>query len=514
MRFLLNQASFKVGDIKANQKKILQLVRKNQDCDLIICPELSLIGYPPEDLLELPAFIQEATQSASAMQKQVTSPALLFGGLSQKKDKLFNSAIAIHQKKIKAFHKSSLSTTDTFDEKRFLSEGDVEKKIWRYKNKNILILICEDLWKIHPSYFKKKIDFTICINASPYFPEQRGDRLDLAKKVVQKTKAPFIYLNQVGGQDEWIFDGCSFVLDKKGQTLMQLPAFEECTQVVDFNLGVSNKSHKLELSIIKQKKQACILGIQSFMSKHNIRKAHLGLSGGLDSALILALLEEAIGAKNIKAFFLKGPYSSDLSLKLSKKLTHLLNVPLEEIAISSVYEHALPLLGQLSPIAKQNIQSRLRLLFLMSYSNTHPSFLVATSNKSELAIGYSTIYGDLSGAFCPIGDLYKTEVRQMAADCYPSKVMSDILKREPSAELAPSQSDAQELPVDYKNLDPILKDLIEKRKIPRTALEKKIFSQILKSEFKRRQSPVVFKLSAKSFGRGRRYPISNSYIKS
>ena len=507
MKWVLAQISSSVGAFKANQKKIVSVSQKHKKADLILFPELCLAGYPPEDLLENSSFLKNQNQTLEDLRKKAKAP-LLFGALVKEKQKLFNSAVYIHKKTKKVFHKSFLAEGDVFDEGRFFSKGPLTNKILKIKNKNILVLICEDLWKIKHNSFKEKIDFIACLNGSPFFPEQFKNREAKAGELALRLKAPLAYINRVGGQDELIFDGSSFVLNSRGEKIISCGAFKEHIKEVDMEcLAVSpRRKQKIKTNIIQLKKQALVLGIKDFIEKSGFTKIHLGLSGGADSALTALLCGEALGSTHVKTFFLLGPHTKKLSRPLSSALAEEAGFSWQEHSIIPFYIHFLKVFPKLSSTAKQNLQARLRCLFLMSYANTFSSLLIGTGNKSELALGYATLYGDMAGAFLPIGDLYKTEVQEMLSECFFSKTIKRILKRQPSAELLPGQKDTDDL-APYSLLDPVLKNILEKQKTPRTFMEKDIELKILKSEFKRRQCPPVFKVSRKSFGRGRRRPL-------
>ena len=510
MKWVLCQTSSALGDIKENCRKMRSLVSQYQNCDLLIFPELFLMGYPPEDILECPFFIKQQEQFLKKMKLKKSDPAVLVGACVLEKNVLYNSAVYIKGAVHKRIDKTHLAVTDTFDEMRFFSSGKPEKHILKIGNKKCLVLICEDLWKFHFSNdFKiqqNKIDFIICINASPFFPQQLKTRIEIAKNLCEKLKAPFIYLNKIGGQDEWIFDGSSFVLNSKGEAVFQAPSFKEDIKIIDTEslkkIKRKNQPHPLKL-----KRTALLLGLSQFVQNNGFQKVHLGLSGGLDSALTVSLCVSALGCKNVTAFYLEGPFSHKKSRNLSQSLAQELKITWKEISIISTYRHILSLFKNLPVIARENIQARIRSLFLMAYSNAQSSLLIGTSNKSELSVGYGTLYGDLSGGLFPIGDLYKTEVIEMTQMLYPSKTMNEILKRKPSAELSAGQTDEKDLP-SYTQLDPVLKKIIENHSLPKNLLEKEIFSLILKSEFKRRQSPLILKVSSKSFGRGRRWPVT------
>lgn len=507
MKWILCQIKSTLGNFEQNRKNIQSLIQKYKSFDLLIFPEMHLMGYPPEDLLEKTHFIKKQEKELKKIKCSKDGPAVLFGACATGKNQIFNSAIFKHRNTTKIFHKKFLALSDTFDEKRFFSSSKNEFNILNFKNKRILILICEDLWKIQK--LPKSISAVICINASPFFPEQIKNRISYAQKIVKKTKTPLIYLNTVGTQDELIFDGSSFVLNQKGELSIQGDSFKE--QILSLNpWDLKKQKTRKKISNIQMKKSAIQLGIKNFISQSGFKKVHLGLSGGLDSAFLACLLVDVLGSKNVTAFFLKGPFNPQLSQNLSLELSKELDIQWIEQPIISAYKHICRQQKKLSSIARQNIQARLRALFLMAYSNTHHSLLIGAGNKSEIALGYATLYGDLSGALFPIGDLYKTEIQKMAQTFYSSKTMNKILKRKPSAELLKNQFDEDDLPP-YKTLDPILKKLIEKRKWPKTSLEKEIFSKILKTEFKRKQTSVILKVSSKSFGKGRRYPIHVDY---
>ena len=507
MKWVLAQISADLGAFKANQKKIISASQKHPSADLIIFPELSLAGYPPEDLLENSLFLKNQNLALEGLRKKAKAP-LLFGAVVKEQEKLFNSAVYIYKKQKKSFHKSFLAEGDVFDEGRFFDPGSSQNKILKIKNKNILVLICEDLWKIKKLPLRPKIDFIVCLNGSPFFPEQFSARETKARRLALQLKAPLAYVNQVGGQDELIFDGSSFVLNSKGEKVCTYPAFKEHIEEIDMaRLSTAPQIKIKKETPVQLKKQALVLGIKDFVEKSGFKNIHLGLSGGADSALTALLCKEALGKNHVQTFFLPGPYTKKLSRRLSESLALTEGLPWREHSITPFYHDFLKSFPKPSSIMRQNLQARLRCLFLMSYANNFSSLLIGAGNKSELALGYATLYGDLAGALLPIGDLYKIEVQEMLAQCFSSTTIKHILKREPSAELLPGQKDTDDLPP-YSLVDPVLKNILEKKKIPKTLMEKETAFKILKSEFKRRQCPPVLKVSPKSFGRGRRHPCA------
>ena len=504
MKWVLCQIQSRLGSFKDNRKKIESLASKHSDADLLIFPELFLTGYPPEDLLEQNYFLEKQMEE---LKKIKSKPPLLFGSAFLKKKKIFNSAVYKKGSQIKTVDKHFLATTDTFDEMRFFSPSDSFPHIINIGGLRCLILICEDLWKIKA--ITKKVDFIICLNSSPFFPEQLESRLYYAKKISKKVKAPLIYLNSVGAQDEWIFDGNSFALDNKGDLLTQLSSFKEEVLTINPLKLVTRKKKTKTLTPIQMKKEAICTGMKNFVHNNGFKKVHVGLSGGIDSALLTCLLVEVFGKKNVTAIFLEGPFTKKISKTLSQSLARELGISYIQHPITESWKKISQQMAPLSSLAKENLQARLRNNFLMSFSNTYSSMWIGSSNKSELALGYSTLYGDLGGALMPLGDLYKTEVYKMAS-LYNFPALKKISKRKPTAELAPNQLDETSL-LPYKELDPMLKNFIENKKKPQTKKEKEIFLRMLKNEFKRRQSPLILKVSSKSFGRGRRYPITFNY---
>ena len=509
MKWILCQIQSQLGSFKENRLKIQKLICKYSSADLLIFPELFLMGYPPEDLLELQPFVQKQEKEIQKIKLTTKDPALLFGASILQKKKLFNSAVYKEKTKTKIIHKHFLATTDTFDEMRFFSPSSHFQNIINIKGFKCLILICEDLWKIRSLDKGESIDFIICLNASPFFPEQIKNRTTYAQKLSKKLKAPLIYLNSVGAQDEWIFDGSSFVLNEKGEEVIKLSSFKEETAEIHPS-KLNKKKEKKILSPLKMKKEAICMGLKNFVSNNGFKKIHIGLSGGIDSALLACLCTEVFGNKNVTAVFLKGPFTQKISGVLSQKLAQELDIPYLEYSIDEIFHTTCKKFSRLSSLARENLQARIRNNFLMSLSNTDRSLWIGSSNKTELAVGYGTLYGDLGGALMPLGDLYKTEIYKMSSLFYSTPVMKKIMKRKPTAELAPNQLDEDILPP-YKILDSMVKKFIEKKDPPKTPLEKEIFLKILKSEFKRRQSPLVLKVSSKAFGRGRRYPMTLKY---
>ncbi len=524
MKIALAQINPLMGNIHYNQKKIKKylLQAKKGGAELVVFPELALTAYSPLDLLNRNFFLNQISRSITALKNQMPEKIKLIFGTPAwiKKDtsKIVGNCILVLEKKQEplVFSKEILADYDVFDEKRYFQAGNLKDNVFSHKKKRIQILICEEMWKarekrLHPMFL------ILSLNASPFEFKKENTRFNLARQWVKKYKCPFIYANLVGGQEELIFDGGSFVLNERGDLIHQSPSFEENLHFIDLKKQNREKKKmrekkKRQQTPFNQTKKAIIFGIKEFASKNGFQKAHLGLSGGVDSALVAYLAFRALGKENIELLFLPGPFTSRLSWKGTKEIAKKLKKNLYIYNISSLYQNILKTWKAdsfpSSDVARQNLQSRLRNLYLMTYANTHPdSLLLGTANKSELSLGYATLYGDLTGALLPIGDLFKEEVYKMAYDFKNPSIPLEILKRKPSAELKENQTDEQDLP-SYKILDPVLKKLLEQQKDPKTLLEKKIFHWILNAEFKRRQSPPVLKIKNHSFDRGFRLPLS------
>lgn len=541
MRIALAQTNSKLGDFSNNYKKALEYIQRAKDkhCDLVVFPECSLFGYHPMDLLESKTHIDLQLKELKRLQQKIPKGiAVLVGAIvpnSKKNGKPFHNAAVFLEKgkSPQLFFKQLLPTYDVFDDARHIEPGSMDKNILKFQGKKILVTVCEDIWGWNIpnapafTYYKKNpitqiapksVDLVINLSASPFSSAKEAQRLYVTRKVVAHFRKPLVYVNMVGAQDEIIFDGGSFALDEKGKKIATSVRFQEDLNVLDLATKVGGHRPKIE-SRAELLRQAIVLGIQDFVGKLGMERVHLGLSGGVDSAVVACLAVDALGADRVSGFALPGPFSAPESLTLAKKLAENLGIHFQSLPISPIYDQVCKDLenhwGKNNfGIMNENLQARLRCLLLMAQGNLKGSLLLNTSNKSELAMGYATQYGDLAGALCPIGDLYKTEVFAVAnhynaqQDTDKKLIPQRIIDRPPSAELRPNQKDSDSLP-EYKDLDPILENLIENFKYPKSALEKEIYHRLMRSEFKRWQAPPVLKLSSHAFGRGRRFPIVN-----
>ena len=514
----------------------------SQGADLIIFSELAICGYPPRDLLEFEDFIDQCYEALNELASQCHGISAIVGAPARNNAEagknLFNAAYLIENGVvIDEVHKSLLPNYDIFDEYRYF-EPDRNVKCIEVKGYKIALTICEDLWNVvDPLYtfspmdklMEEKPDLMINIAASPFDYGQQEKREEVLKLNCEKHGLPLIYINHVGAQTELIFDGNSLFKNKDGQTVHQLASFEEELGICVFDNGdisLEDGEIKKEPTKISKINDALVLGIQDYFRKLGFTKAILGLSGGIDSAVTLALAVEALGPENVHSLLMPSMYSSNHSIDDSVKLCENLGTSFDIVRISSAYnqleEDLLPIFqGKEFDVTEENLQARLRGVILMAYSNKHGNILLNTSNKSEAAVGYGTLYGDMNGGLSVLGDVYKTEVFELAE--YMNRksevIPRNIITKPPSAELRPDQKDSDSLP-DYVILDKILHLYIEQRLGPNEivsegfdeALVTKVLRLVNMNEYKRFQTPPILRVSPKAFGMGRRMPIVGKYL--
>ena len=514
-----------VGDIKLNAQKMLDLSieANNAGAHLIIFPELALTGYPPEDLLFRDGFINQVKDEITNFCNLAPSDiSILFGAPNKTDDFLFNSAYLIQNNRIiNIYNKQELPNYGVFDEKRYFSSG-VDSFVFECQNTKIGVLICEDQWVEGPisSLCQSNIDIVVSLNASPFQLNKQSERINICKNYALKFDITFIYVNMVGGQDEVVFDGNSFIVNNQGDVSLQLPAFKE--------LSVSHIDTTFTPSLVSNESliySAIVLATKDYIQKNTFGGALIGLSGGIDSALTLAIAVDAIGAENVHAIMMPYQFTSDMSLTDSELQAESQGVEFSSIDIHSMVDSFnLSLSDQFRNTSRdtteENIQSRVRGTLLMALSNKSHKLVLATGNKSEMAVGYATLYGDMCGGFAPLKDISKTMVYQLAkyrntlSDVIPERVIT----RPPSAELAPDQVDQDSLP-SYDILDDILMRFVEQKQSVNEIIENghnsedvnKITSLILRNEYKRRQSAPGPKISSNAFGKERRYPMTSKF---
>lgn len=542
MRIALAQNNYHTGNFSRNTEKMLASIAqaKASKADLVVFAELAVCGYPPRDFLEFDHFLQLCESAIDRLATACVGIAAIVGvpvynQLDQGK-KLYNAAVLLEDGRVKqVVAKSLLPTYDVFDEYRYF-EPATSTKVVHFKGQKIALTICEDLWNIgkYAQYPRspmdelilEKPDFILNIAASPFSTQQQTERLYVLGENARKYQLPIVYVNHIGAQTELIFDGNSMVLDKTGQSICQLKSFEE-----DFALVDLNKLNAAEFSSVPASKMpdiyaALTLGIRDYFGKLGFQKAILGLSGGIDSALVAVLATEALGAQNVHCLLMPSRYSSDHSIADSLALVKNLGISYDILSIEQAfeaYEKTLEksFVGTSPNITEENLQSRIRGMLLMAYTNKFGHILLNTSNKSELAVGYGTLYGDMCGGLSVIGDLYKTEVFELCryinreAEIIPE----NIITKPPSAELRPDQKDSDSLP-DYDLLDQILFRYIEQRQAPAQIIAsgftedvvQKVMRLVNMNEYKRHQTPPILRISTKAFGMGRRMPIVAKYL--
>ena len=541
MKIFLCQLNPKVGDFQGNADKILTAIRslenKSDRVDLCVFPELITCGYPPKDLLLKKDFLQRLLKSQyEELFPQIKIPSLIGGVFQDEKTKaLYNSLFFVENGQVKKIIKKNfLPNYEVFNESRYFhsaSTEDIKENLIEIGIKKVGVFICEDLLGLEDnfeSYDRKnyfftenteKLDLIICSAASPYRQGQKTIRQNIAKKVSDLFKCPVALVNQVGTNDNIIFDGNSFILGNNNIACAE--AFKEdfiLSDINNINNFQANENKKTEKEKIIELKDAIVCGIKDYFHKTGFKKALLGLSGGIDSALVLCLACEALGKDNVSVLLMPSKYSSKESLEDALELAKRLNIYHEIINIDSMLEAFLQT-GKFSALtlAEENAQARIRGMLLMGRANRDNSLLLNTSNKSELAVGYSTLYGDSCGALAPIGDLWKTQVWEMAEKMF-IEIPRRIIEKEPSAELRPEQKDSDSIP-EYEILDNFLREYIEENKtldeLVNAGYEPELIKKVLRllsmSQFKRRQFPIILKLTKQSFSTDWVFPVSASW---
>jgi len=559
MKICIAQQNYQIGNFEQNTQQMLSAIEaaKKQGADLILFSEMSVCGYPARDFVEFNDFITKCYTQVDIIKEAADTIGVLIGSPARNPNKkgkdLFNAAFFLHDKKIKAeIHKTLLPTYDVFDENRYFEAAD-DWKVVPFKGKKLAITICEDIWNLgdNPLYricpmdkmMEQSPDILLNLSASPFDYTHDEDRKATIKANVLKYKIPLFYCNAVGSQTEIVFDGGSYAFDKQANLCGSLPMFEsameifECTEdgminapIIEPAARVPNKELNpltLEPALnIDQVYKALVLGVRDYFTKMGFTKAIIGSSGGIDSAVTLVIACEALGAENVRAILMPSPYSTAHSVDDAVALSKNLQNPYDTIAIKEVYGSFLDTLKPLFKdlpfsLAEENIQSRSRGNILMAIANKFGYVLLNTSNKSELATGYGTLYGDMAGGLGVLGDCYKMQVYELAKYINRSKeiIPVHIITKAPSAELRPDQKDSDSLPA-YEILDQILFQYIEKRADPASikalgfdsALVDKTLKMVNTNEYKRNQFCPIIRISPKAFGVGRRVPIVAKYL--
>lgn len=542
--FAIGQFNFVVGDIAGNTARILaaaQEAQRKHAARLIVFPELAMTAYPPEDWLFHKHFLEQVQAQQARLCEASRDIAIIVGSPQQRNGRLYNSALYFDQGHLQAvYDKIALPNYSVFDEKRYFAAGE-HPCVVELEGLRLGIVICEDLWdtavveeiQANAKQQQTKMDLLVHINASPFYLGKNTQRLNRLRVCAQQLQTPVLYVNQVGGQDELVFDGASCLMDATGRLVLETEPFQEgiysfqLTQDRVLNdpvlLRPTSPNSQVQLSDESLLWKALCLGLGDYVQKNHFAGVVIGLSGGVDSAVTLALAVDALGAERVRAVMMPSRYTAAMSIEDAQAMASNFGVELIDLPIEPAFER---MLEQLQPVfgaqetdtTEENIQARIRGVFLMALSNKFNWAVLATSNKSEVALGYSTLYGDMVGAFAPLKDLTKTWVYRLARHCNSlfEKIPQRVLTRPPSAELAPDQCDQDSLPP-YEQIDPILEYFMDHRLQGQDAgqFDAQVFAQVinrvLQYEYKRRQAPLGIKVTRNAFGKDWRYPVSSGY---
>ncbi len=530
MKVAIAQINCIVGDLSGNAAKIIDYANRAREkgADVLVTPELSLAGYPPEDLLLREGFYDACDEALFELAQRIGGITVVVGHPHQENGKRYNAASVLQSGKIIAtYHKQRLPNHSVFDEIRYFSPG-TEGCSFEVNGVRFGINICADIWEegapVCASQAGAKV--LLVLNASPYHMNKQISRYEAVRERIGECGLPAVYVNLVGGQDELVFDGASFVMDANGNLVHQLPAFVEALRVVELE-NVSPLPGEIvpEPSLEENVYRALCLGVSDYVDKNGFPGVLLGLSGGIDSALVLAIAVDALGPGRVRAVMMPSQFTADISLHDAETMANTLGVHYSEISIKPVFDAFLDsLAGEFDQlpfdIAEENIQARIRGTLLMALSNKFGSIVVTTGNKSEMAVGYATLYGDMAGGFAVLKDVPKTLVYRLAR--YRNRlgpaIPERVITRAPSAELRQDQTDQDSLPP-YEVLDAIMEAYVEQDMCPHDIIamgfEERDVRRVIKlidlSEYKRRQSPVGVRITPRGFGKDRRYPITSKY---
>lgn len=541
IRVAIAQINPTVGDLKGNLTKVLEWMRRAESvkADIVVFPELVITGYPPEDLLLKQRFIYENLDCVAEITRRVNNTAVVVGYVGKEEGKIFNSAAFIANGKIKAAcNKTILPNYGVFDEKRYFGDGKA-CPVFEYNGVKIALNVCEDIWHEDGPYKKQvkqgKAELVININASPYHAGKIHDREIVLKDRLKEGKAYIVYANMVGGQDELVFDGGSFVMNKTGKIIAMTKQFEEDMLVIDLPLGKKKASKEKKPPIKPAKNKvlqgpeevysALTLAVRDYVRKNGFKKILIGLSGGIDSGITACIAADALGKENVNCVFMPSQYTAERSREDATALARALGVNLIEEQIDSIFVSYLSTLqsefrGMRPDITEENLQARIRGTLLMALSNKFNWLVLTTGNKSEMSVGYATLYGDMAGGFAVLKDIPKTLVYKLSnwRNRKEDVIPQSMIDREPTAELKPDQKDQDTLPP-YDQLDAIVELYVVQNKSFKEILKEgfkpevvaKVIRMVDHSEYKRRQAPPGPKIGHRAFGKDWRLPITNLY---
>ncbi len=537
LRIVMAQINTLVGDVDGNAAKIIAAAEQARDefeADAILFPELALSGYLPEDLLLRPGLALRVVHGLEQIKRSVQGIDVIVGYPRRATGGLYNAASLLRDGRVVAtYHKQHLPNYSVFDEKRYFKRGDAPCVV-EIKGLPVAIVICEDVWLPQPLQQARDAGarLALILNASPYRIDKGREREEVLRQRVEESGLPAIYLNLVGGQDELVFDGESFVINAQGEVTQRAPAFQEGLYPVDLDFteeSVTPRSATCAPLLSEEASvyQALVLGVRDYVEKNGFPGVVIGLSGGIDSALTLAVAVDALGAERVEAVMMPSRYTRDISVEDAQRQAHTMGVEYRVIPIEKVYQAFLESLaeefaGTEPDTTEENIQARCRGVILMAISNKRHKMVLTTGNKSEMAVGYATLYGDMAGGFDVLKDVPKTlvfrlaEYRNSVGEVIPHRV----IERPPSAELAPDQQDTDSLPP-YPVLDGILELYVEQDKCIEDIVAagydeetvRRVVRMVDRNEYKRRQAPPGVRVTRRAFGRDRRYPITSGYGK-
>ena len=531
----LAQVDLAVGDVAGNTAKIIDFASRARDeerADLVVFPELSICGYPPEDLLLHAGLRESVAQAIAEIRNKVFGIAVLIGLPEYEEGLIYNScAVFLDGHAIAHYRKHLLPNYSVFDEERYFTAGK-EAAVFKLRDIRFGLTICEDVWHPEPMAASRSAgaECIIAINGSPFEVDTQARREQVVRKRVQEVGVPAIYLNMIGGQDELVFDGGSFVMDRDGEVRFRAPAFTEGLYTIEMQgtaAGVVPEKGECAADVSTEESvyRALVTGTRDYVTKHGFSGVVIGLSGGIDSALVTAIACDAIGAERVRAVMMPFRYTSNMSQEDAAKQAATLGIRYDVIPIEPMYEATVsqlqPIFGDTEPdVTEENIQARCRGVLLMAISNKTGRMLLTTGNKSEMAVGYATLYGDMAGGFAPIKDCSKSLVYRLARyrNSLGAVIPERVITREPSAELRQDQKDSDSLP-DYDVLDPILEAFIEEdlsvAEITERGFDRdtviRVLEMVKRNEYKRRQAPPGIRISGRAFGRDWRYPITSGY---
>lgn len=534
IRLIIAQLNFLVGDIENNTNKIIGAIKRARDeleGDVVVFSELAITGYPPEDLLLRPDLYQRVERALELIQSHSGKIDVILGYPSLRNNKKYNSAGLIRDGKLQQeYAKQCLPNYNVFDEQRYFTAGN-SACIIDIKGVKTAITICEDLWQDGPMQQAAEAgaQLMICLNASPFDTTKDQRRQKILAKRALEGNMPIVYANTTGGQDELVFDGGSMAVDADGTQQYHLSFFQEQLEPIAISTSkpvhISSARHDFKLSEEQLVYDALVLGVRDYILKNNFKSAIIGLSGGVDSALTLAIAVDAIGAGKVEAVMMPSRYTSQMSLDDAREQTRLLDVEHHVISIEQPFKAFLETLSDEfknmpNDTTEENIQARCRGILLMAISNKKGAIVLSTGNKSELSVGYATLYGDMVGGFCVLKDIPKTLVYRLAnyRNSIDAAIPQRVIDRAPTAELAENQFDQDSLPP-YEVLDQILEKYIEQDMSPQQIIElgldantvNRVIKMVDRNEYKRHQAPVGVRISQRAFGKDRRYPITSGY---